>query len=196
MKMMYEIDEKLKPYYDETDPEKRKVILEELKAASGDDSYRTEEELFGKRYLKNGADILLRVLIDLMGISKVSVFAIGWNVKNIKKTMDKAGFDAALEDGDTGRRALYNEIRNAVKRYMETCESESYGAAYSGLIKISKEEQKAKMAEQLYEMSYGARAHMSGVKQERLEEYMDILCEAADDEYNLRSGMRLERGEM
>ena len=126
---MYEIDEKLKPYYDETDPEKRKVILEELKAASGDDSYRTEEELFGKRYLKNGADILLRVLIDLMGISKVSVFAIGWNVKNIKKTMDKAGFDVALEDGDTGRRALYNEIRNAVKRYMETCESESYGAA-------------------------------------------------------------------
>ena len=52
------------------------------------------------------------------------------------------------------------------------------------------------MAEQLYEMSYGARAHLSGVKQERFEEYMEILCEAADDEYNLRSGMRLERGEM
>jgi hypothetical protein len=37
--------------------------------------------------------------------------------------------------------------------------------------------------------------HLSGAKVERLEEYMTILCEAADDEYFKQSGKRLEEGE-
>lgn len=192
---MYETDDRLRPYYEETEPEKRKDILDGLKTSSQDESFGLQEELFRRRYTKDGADLMLRVMMNLMGISRVGVFAIGWNAKNIKKTMEKTGFSFALDNGEAGRIALYHEIRNGVSRYIGTCDSESYGAAYSGLIKISKDDQKRKMGEQLYEMTYGAKMHLSGAKVERLEEYMNILCEAADDEYFKQSGKRLEEGE-
>ncbi len=187
---MYITDEEWAEYYNEIEPEKRGKILED-KGDDGGETVSLIRRLYELRYLPDGADMMLRVFLDILSVQQTSFLFFKHNIKNIKKSMDRAGFGEALSRGESGRKALYFEIRNGMGRYLKTCEGESYGAAFSGLIKISREKQKEKTREDLLRMTYGFLPDGASIDVEDFNEYHALLCEAVKDEYLMRTGEEL-----
>ncbi len=183
---MYNLDDKWKLYYSETDPAKRKEIFETL--TGEDDSGSGEistvaKKLYDVRYTDDGADMMIKLIMSSISVKQVVDFALKWNIKGVKKDMEKAGFKIGFEAGDTGKLCLFHEIKNGVKRYIETCRSESYGSAFSGMIKISKEEQHGRMKKELYNMTYDLMDRTKGIEVEHFREYMELFRDAAAEEF-------------
>ncbi len=181
---MHELNEKWKLYYGETDPKKRRELLDAAAAEGAEDEMTPiRRSLYECRYTGDGADMMIRLIMGSISAAQVVRFALKWNVRSIKKDMERAGFKMCLDAGAAGRECLFHEVKNGVKRYIETCRSDSYGAAFSGMIKISKEEQHRRMTRQLYNMTYGLMERTAGIEVERFGEYMLLFCEATEEAY-------------
>ncbi len=187
---MYIVDENWAGYYDETDPVKRRAILDEAVECDSDNGLR--RKLFESRYPDDKSDMILRIFMDILSVQQANLFFLHWNIKSLKRTMDRAGFMEAMSQGETGRALLYFEIRNAMKRYLETCKGELYGSAYSGMIKISSKKQREKTRYDLYRMTFGFKKISDNTDVEGFRDYMNLICEAICDEYFMESGERLE----
>ncbi len=182
--MMYELNEKWKLYYSETDPAKRRELFDAATADNAEEDAATlRKSLYECRYTGDGADMMIRLIMGSISAAQVVRFALKWNVKSIKKDMERAGFKTGFDAGDTGRECLFHEIKNGVKRYIETCRSDSYGSAFSGMIKISRDEQHGRMTKELYNMTYGLMEKSAGIEVERFREYMLLFSEATEEAY-------------
>ena len=181
---MYGLNEKWKLYYSETDPVKRRGLFDAAIADNAEDETAPiRKSLYECRYTGEGADMMIRLIMGSISAAQVVRFALKWNVKSIKKDMERAGFKVGFDAGDAGRECLFHEVKNGVKRYIETCRSDSYGSAFSGMIRISKDEQHGRMTKELYNMTYGLMEKTAGIEVERFREYMLLFSEATEEAY-------------
>ena len=181
---MYELNEKWKLYYSETDPVKRRELFDAAIADNAEDeTVPIRKSLYECRYTGEGADMMIRLIMGSISAAQVVRFALKWNVKSIKKDMERAGFKMGFDAVDAGRECLFHEVKNGVKRYIETCRSDSYGSAFSGMIRISKDEQHGRMTKELYNMTYGLMEKTAGIEVERFREYMLLFSEATEEAY-------------
>ena len=77
---------------------------------------------------------------------------------------------------DTERSLLYLEFRNAARRYLSTCNSDSYGSRLFGMKRSTAEDRRYKAAEDIWRASSGLAA-VSGE-----EKKLEIWCTALRDE--------------
>ena len=173
------MDEKLLEFYSETDPEKRGEII---KALTETGEHAAKKRLYDLRYTDKGADRMISIFLALLTMAGNGGLFLKHTVKSIKKDMEDAGFKEALSSED-GSEALYLEIKNGMKRYLETCKGDLYGAGFSGLLRLDDAGREAKTRRDLKLMTEGALFRAAAVEVEGFTEYMEVLCRAVRDAY-------------
>ena len=209
---MTELHPLLQDFYEEIEPKKRHNHLKEyLEAAGGAktpaDEYRVA--LFNSRHAdsnKPGSlgllgmskarakktdtpagpavltppgemDAFLRVILVLLTIYKNPGFFPKKNIKEVLSLMDTLMLDDRASNDQDCQEAFYLEMRNAVKRFFSTCHDSSYGRKLLGLSASSNEEKERLRCFDTWGFSFGIARLL------QLEQELDILCRAANDEY-------------
>lgn len=170
---MYELDEKLKPYYAELDPKKR---LELLNALPDDETKDILYKIYHNRYSdhenkgRKNVDWWLWRTICLIQLYGRGGFFKRFRDREIVTIID----ELLMNDPDTP--FLYYEYRNVAARYLSTCKSGGYASRLMGLRQASDEEKVLKACEDIWQMSRGV------AKSTGKEEQMNLWCEALRDE--------------
>ncbi|MBP3217765.1 MAG: hypothetical protein J6M46_05275 [Lachnospiraceae bacterium] len=143
----------LASFYEETDPEKRLALLDEISgqraagtdAGQGGADLTAAQRLFYFRFSGDLAeDRFLQALLDLMFLTRSSRTLKVLERRNARRAFAKLGLYES-DFADIEIQALLNaEIRNALQRYVTTCESDLYGRKFLGMIR-STEVQKAEL---------------------------------------------------
>ena len=193
----------LEQYDQERDPLKRLEYLQQLRESlpEGDEeaealqAYR--ELLFDLRYgklrsRKSGkslfsgllretnqqpADQMLRAMMDLIYYSGSTVSNTGARRKNVIQDLFRMGLLDERYAGPEFERELYRELRHAVRVYIATCKSSSYGRKIFGLMESNEHEKLERCTNDLWRMSYGV-ASVFHMKTE-----MSLFIRAVEDEY-------------
>lgn len=170
----FAMNEELKTYYDELDPQKRKEILDRM---DGDKpSFR--RQMFKQRYVflrkpERLADNWLFKCVYLPGLLKRR-FLKKATLREINLTINEMFLNEELTHEE--RCELYFEMRNTVRRYLSTCRSPRYASSFFGFKKATVDEKKERAVEDIYRMSLGI------AKAYHLEEKMSLWCQACRDE--------------
>lgn len=151
-------------YYRETEPKRRKEILEqncETEADDGANAYR--EQLFEARHTDrkrpgHEVDLMLFMCVNFIQLYKSARMFRGSAVKEIRATMKELALDQADAYGEAGREARYGEMYNAAARYFKTCESPGYNRRLFGLTASGDEGRKSRMCRDAWQMSEGLAA--------------------------------------
>ncbi|MBQ9647494.1 MAG: hypothetical protein IJV43_03925 [Oscillospiraceae bacterium] len=179
---MYGLPSAWAAYYEETEPKKRRALLQEALAAEDDGANTLRRELFDERYdfrrEPERDEFLLQYLFLPNRYSTRNGLFSGFD-KDVGKLLAAFHLDGANTLGEAERGALYWEFRNTAKRYLETCRSERYGKKLMGLVSPTPEEKLAKTAEDIWAMSRGV-ARAAGREAE-----MQLFCDALYDELRL-----------
>ena len=174
-------------YYRETDPMKRKALLDQA-LASGEDSEANEirKELWEARYSKTGdgnvADGFLRfwMTMEFNRTSGHKVFGVKGAVKDIRKELDSVKFQQIRAKSPLHEELLYRECAHLVKFYMDLCETDkSYNTMLCGLIPIKKEDVKSKLQRDIYETAVCLPRDLA------MEEELSLLTKAAREMYEV-----------
>lgn len=202
----------LDDFYDEIDPKKRhdhlKAYLEAVSGAeSPADEYRVA--LFNSRHANSNmpgslglfgmskarskkaeapatptaltppgeTDAFLRVILIFLTIYKNPGFFPKKNRKEVLSFMDTLKLDDRASNDQDCQETFYLEMRNAVKRFFSTCHDSSYGRKLLGLSASSNEEKERLRCFDTWGFSFGIARLL------QLEQELDILCRAANDEY-------------
>ncbi len=172
-------------YYEETNPERRKEFLERTEnqsADSGDDLLR--RKLWDLRYIdpddpERRVDLFLWQCVNLLCLYKTSGFLCFRKsaMRELQKTRATMGFDLAEEFGESGKRLLYLEFRNAIRRYFGTCSDRSFRKKIFGVMTMDENEWQDKIAGNAWQLSVGLpeRFHM-------IAEFA-LFSDAVHDEY-------------
>ena len=176
-----ETQELLRSYYKETDPQKRKELLESI----GDDDELLAlrkmlfEKRFGNKTKKDGnyADGYLLVFIEILQTRGETAGLFGRNRQRILKTLAAFGKEEADAYGNEGEEVLHKEIVNAAMRYFQTCMSPTYRRKLFGTMMPSDNERKAFIRKDACNMSYGVSERLG------MEEELTYLCRAVAEAY-------------
>ena len=183
---MADLDDLLESYYDEIDPGKRWTILEEYLAAAGDSdpaaSYR--KALYEYRNTdpanpERKVDRFMLAFLDYLYLFKSSRVLPARHVKETLKTLHGLELDGRVRTDPLFAEAFSLEVRNAVKRYFETCKSDSYHRKFFGVTASNAEEKEKQRCFDAWRMSYGLAERLG------IEEEMALFCQAVSDEYRL-----------
>ena len=147
-------------YKKETDKNRRKVILDREREAHGSDpEYEIREKMWHARYdKKNGMDIDygIRGWVNLQS-TKRRVYLPGEKkrlqkeIEGIKKDWQ---FPLCAEYGETGDKALSDELFNITLFYMDICERDkTYNSVLLGLGHITDERRAVKIAREIKEIT-------------------------------------------
>lgn len=170
---MYEINDVLKPYYEEIEPEKRLEILNSVPENIESEFLR---EIYNIRYEKQGQKNIDRWLWHCMCLQMLygkSSFFRSLRMKEITKILD------ALRMNDTDeehKNFLYHEYKNAAKRYLSTCKAANYASRIMGFRQASDDEKVFKACQDIWQMSKGI------ALKEGIYDKMKIWCDAFRDE--------------
>ncbi len=170
---MYELDLRLKDYYDELDPKRRLEILDTF---AEDESVKFLRELYCERYSdhenkgRKNVDWWLWRCICLQILYGRGNFFRKFRDKEVKLILDELYVD------DTHKNFLYHEYRNLARRYLSTCRGANYASRFMGFRQASDEEKVLKACADIWQMSKGI-AKLTG-----LEERMQVFIEAFYDE--------------
>ncbi len=143
-------------YKKETDRNRRKLILErEKEEHSGEPEFEIREKLWNARYdRKNGQDIDygIRGWVNFQSMKR-RVYMPG-EAKRLRKEIDGVKSDwqfPLCEDyGETGQKALSDELFNISLFYYEICERDkTYNSVVLGLGHISDEKRAVKIAKEV-----------------------------------------------
>ena len=157
--------ELLESYYEELDPVKRLEYLNAYEEAAGSDDpvlpYR--KGLYSYRYTdpkdpSRKVDHFMMALLTFMYLFKRGVIVHS---------------DENMAD------AFRMEVRNAVRRYFDTCKSDSYHKKFFGIQHSTADEKETQRCLDTWRMSVGV-ANRLGLKEE-----MALFCQAVDEEYRL-----------
>lgn len=170
-------------YFAELDPELRSELLEQYRETNPQD---TDADLFQKlwtlRYTDpkdagHRVDTFLWQIVNVMCLYRLSNFFSKGTEKEINAAMETLGFTDAAEYGKEGREVLYHEFRNAARRYFGTCDSKSYGKRLMGIVTMSENQRRDKMAREVWRLTEGL--------PERFETSNDmaLFCGAVHDEF-------------
>jgi hypothetical protein len=181
---MYEQSAKWNMFYQELEPKERQKMFAELQMTEPDDgANELRKKLMDARY-KDPKDDTREVdnflwqclnLPYLYKRAKVMKFGVQ---KEVRKGLQDLCLDQAAEYGEAGEKAVYWEVRNAIKRYFSTCTGSHYRRKVFGVMAASEDEKKIQILKDAWQMSYGI-AGIIG-----LEEEMKLYCQAVRDEYS------------
>lgn len=164
------MEEQVRQYFEELDPEKRKALLEEIDK----DKASFRRELYKKRFEFRRkpdriADLWLFKCVYLPGLYRRK-FLKKATLREVNLTIDEFFLREQLNDKQ--REELYLEMRNAVRRYLSTCKSAKYASSFFGLKKASDDEKFQRTTEDIWKMSRGI-ARVYGLEKE-----LALWCDA------------------
>lgn len=140
-------------YYQETEPKKRKKIYEDLNSGSQEDVLR--KVLFCWRHegpKGREVDRVMAAMIDLMYLGRSGGLFAG---SRARKIIEGLGWDQVAKAGAAGQEFLLLELQNGAARYLSCCQDESYGAAFSGMMKADEGQQHVRIAEDVWMATRG-----------------------------------------
>ncbi len=179
---MYELNPNWQKYYENLEPEERGRILEEIIACEEDDGANDfRRQLYKERYTdpkdeKRSVDNFLWKCVFLPGLYRKRRFLFGNVKKECVRTAEEMHLLELERLSEAEKNALYWEFRNAVGRYLMTCQGDRYGKRLFGMKSASKDQKQISACEDVWMMSRGI-ARTSGLENE-----MRIFCDAAHDE--------------
>ena len=180
--MAMELHPLLEPYYKETDPEIRKNKLDAFSGQSDTPADQYRKSLFecrhvDKKHPERLVDRYLFNLISLAAVFKSPGFFPKFRKREVLSILKGMQIDDRPFSDPLCEEVLYLEYRNAVRRYIDTCDDPSYGRSLLGMKPSDKEGRKQKCCIDVWGFSFGV-ASLVGLEKE-----MRILCRAANDEY-------------
>lgn len=193
---MYDQDSIWDEYYSELKPEKRRKIYEEIVRSQTEDDGANEyrKHLYELRHTdpkdpKHQVDTFLWQFLIMPSFFHEKGRKRKADLKGMRKAIAAMEVDKADELSEPQRAALYWEIRNAARRYLETCKKDGYGSRLFGFVK-SNEDRRAEMScSEFWRMSIGV------AKRFQIEDEMRLLTDALVDEYALFDEDAAERFE-
>lgn len=183
---MTERTEHLDSYYEELDPVKRLEHLKAYEEAAGSDDpvlfYR--KELYSYRYTdpkdpSRKVDHFMMALLTFMYLFKRGVLFPGLYTKEVRGLIKDMERDERVHADEDMADAFKLEVRNAVRRYFDTCKSDSYHKKFFGIQHSTADEKETQRCLDTWRMSVGV-ANRLGLKDE-----MALFCQAVDEEYRL-----------
>ena len=183
---MTERSELLESYYEELDPARRRDILASYEEAEGADdpilSYR--KDLMSYRYTdpkdpSRKVDHFMMALLTFMYLFKRGVIFPGLYTKEVRGIIKDMEGDERVHSDENMADAFRMEVRNAVRRYFDTCKSDSYHKKFFGIQHSTADEKETQRCLDTWRMSVGV-ANRLGLKEE-----MVLFCQAVDEEYRL-----------
>ena len=173
-------------YYRETEPEKRKELLEQA-IASGEDQEANEirKEIWEARYTgttnEGGiADGYLKfwMALEFNRNAGHKIFGSGRAQKEIRRELDDVKFREIRAKSALHEELLHRECQHLVRFYMDLCEKDkNYNSVLCGLITIKKESSEAKMKRDIYETAIRLPKDLN------LEEELSLITKAAHEVY-------------
>ncbi len=176
-------------YYRESNPLKRKKILEKA-IASGEDTKENEirREIWEIRYggtsevsKTERADgfMALWMTLEFNRNADKKWFAIKRARKEITKHLENLKFQELSSQSETYRELLYRECVHLVRTYIELCETDkSYNNLLCGLISMSKERSREKLQEDIKSTAMRLPATL------QLESELELFTKAAKEVYD------------
>ncbi len=174
-------------YKRETDRARRKAILDREEAEHGNSpEYEVRKKLWERRYdRKDGMDIDygIRGWVNLQ-YTKRRVYLPG-EQKRLKKELEEIKkdwqFPLCGEYGETGEKALYDELFNIALYYFDICERDkTYNAVVLGLGHISDERRVAKILREVKELTEVIPESL------KVKEEIRVFIDAARDAFRYR----------
>ena len=129
-------------YYRETDPAKRKELLEQAIAEEGaTEENQARREIWDARYSMKS---------DLGG--QADGYLKFWMRKGLQKELDQVHFHELAAKSELHRELIYRECEHLVKLYMDLCQTDkSYNTILCGLVTMKKDDVKSKLQRDIYE---------------------------------------------
>ena len=182
--IVYEPNAAWAAYYEALWPQERQDILEEnLRTLEDDGTHAFRRQLFQERHQdqKNPeklVDYYLWKCTYLPGLYKKrgAFFGGPGFLREVEQTLRELHLDAPERLTQGEREALYQEFRNAARRYLGTCRGDRYGRKFLGTMGSSADEKMEKACGDIWAMSRGI-ALFSGT-----EDRMQLFCDALYDE--------------
>ena len=183
---MADQNELLENYYEELDPDKRRVLLDEYLsgAPSEDPAAEYRKVLFDYRYTdpkdpERRVDNYMWALLSLMYTHRGSVIFPQRNVKEVRRIMKDLEQDERVHTDECFAEAFMLEVRNAVRRYFDTCKSDNYHKKLFGMTHSSSDEKEKQRCIDTWKMSAGLAQRVG------LEDEMSLFNRAVAEEYRL-----------
>lgn len=183
---MKELHDLLESYYEEIDPDQRLALLREYQSGPGCDDPAADyrKALYDYRYLDpkmpdRKVDKYLMAVLDLLYLFRGSIVLPGRYVKEVKKIMRDLERDERVLSDEAFEEAYVMEVRNAVRRYFDTCKSDSYHKKFFGITHSTADEKEKQRCLDAYRMSAGIAERL------HLEKEMELFCRAVAEEYRL-----------
>lgn len=149
-------------YYETTDKEERKTLLEErLASPEADESDQLRKKLWELRYktrakMPVGVDYFIRSWMDLYFVSRKpgNRFQLKQQQETIRAVKKDMGFELAAEYGAVGEEVLYQELCHGVSFYIQLCRDDSkYNSQLLGIMKLKKDNLVEKIGNELWNIS-------------------------------------------
>ena len=183
---MADQNELLENYYEELDPDKRRALLDEYLsgAPSEDPAAEYRKVLFDYRYTdpkdpERRVDNYMWALLSLMYTHRGSVIFPQRNVKEVRRIMKDLEQDERVHTDECFAEAFMLEVRNAVRRYFDTCKSDNYHKKLFGMTHSSSDEKEKQRCIDTWKMSAGLAQRVG------LEDEMSLFNRAVAEEYRL-----------
>lgn len=173
-------------YYRETDPAKRKELLEQAIAEEGaTEENQARKEIWDARYsmksdLGGQADGYLKfwMTIEFNRTSGNRWFSSRGARKDLMKELNQVRFVELAGRSDMYRELVGRECEHLVKMYMDLCQTDrSYNTILCGLVTIKKDDVKSKLQRDIYETA------VKVPKELEMEQELALLTRAARKVY-------------
>lgn len=150
--------------------------MELLRAAADDGANRLREELFTKRYVTrkgvvNDTYLIHCLMLKNLYAQRKSLF-LGFKKEVAKELATFLPHDAA-QLSEAEQSALYWELRNTARRYLDASRSDQYGKKLMGLVSASADEKLERVVKDLWSMSRGIA--LSSGNEKRMRPFCDAL---------------------
>ena len=176
-------------YYRETEPKKRKELLNQA-IASGEDQEANEirREIYEARYKNTTNDggiadgyLKFWMALEFNRNAGHKIFGPGRAQKEILRELDDVKFREIRNKSALHEELLYKECKQLVKFYMDLCEKDkNYNSVLCGLVTIKKDSAVAKLKREIYETTIRLPQELG------LEKELDLVSKAAREVYELQ----------
>lgn len=173
-------------YYDTTDREERKNLLQQrLETPAADKKDEIRMKFWELRYktrakMPVGVDYFIRSWMELYFVSRKpgNKFQLKQQEEAIRQAKHDMGFELAAEYGDDGEEVLYQELCHGVALYMQLCRDDSkYNSQLLGIMKLKKNNLVEKIGNELWNVSTVV------PKTFRVEKEFSMLKKACEDTF-------------
>lgn len=156
---MQELNEAWTAYFQELEPKKRFELLQSLPDLEGGalDFCRTlyEQRYTNPKHPDQPADTWLWKFVYLPGLFKRRKFLPGALKKEMQDTLKELHLEHPNELSGIQETILYQEFRNAARRYLSTCRGDHYARKFLGLRSATEQEKRNQACEDIWMVSKG-----------------------------------------